>query len=134
MEMSPQLRALLEQKVYGHVVTQNRDGSPQVTMVWMDVRDGKPSFNTNSSRVKSRNLKRNAKVLVSVQSLDDPQQYALLEGTATVTEAGSMDQINRLAKKYMNVDNYPYLQPGEVRVSVLVDLESVRGMGPWVVA
>ena len=131
MELSPELRALLEQKVYGHVITMNRDGSPQVTMVWMNVHNGKSSFNTNLARQKARNLKRDPRVMVSVQALENPQQYALLMGTATVTEAGALDHINALAQKYMGTD-YTNLQPGEVRVSVDIDLQQVRGAGPWV--
>ena len=113
------------------MVTQNRDGSPQVTMVWMDVHNGKAAFNTNTNRQKARNLKRNPKVLVSIQGLDNPQQYALLAGTATVTEAGALEHINALANKYTGHD-YANLQPGEVRVSVTIDLDEVRGAGPWV--
>ena len=131
MELSPELHALLEQKVYGHVITMNRDGSPQVTMVWMNVHNGKASFNTNLARQKARNLKRDPRVMVSVQALENPQQYALLMGTATVTEAGALDHINALAQKYMGTD-YTNLQPGEVRVSVDIDLQQVRGAGPWV--
>ena len=131
MELSPELRALLEQKVYGHVITMNRDGSPQVTMVWMNVHNGKASFNTNLARQKARNLKRDPRVMVSVQALENPQQYALLMGTATVTEAGALDHINALAQKYMGTD-YTNLQPGEVRVSVDIDLQQVRGAVPWV--
>ena len=33
MELSPALRALLERPAFGHVITMNRDGSPQVTLV-----------------------------------------------------------------------------------------------------
>ena len=131
MELSPELHALLEQKVYGHVITMNRDGSPQVTMVWMNVHNGKASFNTNLARQKARNLKRDPRVMVSVQAIENPQQYALLMGTATVTEAGALDHINALAQKYMGTD-YTNLQPGEVRVSVDIDLQQVRGAGPWV--
>ena len=131
MDLSPELRALLEQKVYGHVITMNRNGSPQMTMVWMNVHNGKAAFNTAMGRVKARNLKRDPRVMVSVQALDNPQQYALLVGTATVAEAGAIDHINALARKYMGTD-YPNLQPGEVRVSVDIDLEAVRGTGPWV--
>ena len=130
MDLSPELRALLDQKIYGHVITMNRDGSPQVTMVWMDVHNGKAAFNTAMKRMKARNLKRDPRVMVSVQALDNPQQYALLVGTATVTEAGAIDHINALAHKYMGTD-YPNFQPGEVRVSVDIDLTAVRGSGPW---
>jgi PPOX class probable F420-dependent enzyme len=131
MDLSPELRMLLEKKSFGHVVTLNRDGSPQVTMVWVDVRNGKPSFNTNTARQKGRNLARNPRVLMSVQDPDNPAQYALIEGTARVSEAGAVDQINHLARKYTNADRYPNFMPGEVRIAVDIDVERIGGRGPW---
>ena len=126
-----ELRALLTKQAYGHVVTINRDGSPQISMVWMDIRDGVASFNTAIGRRKERNLRRDPRVVVSVGDPDRPQQYALLWGTATLTEQGAVDQIHRLAKKYLDRDQYT-VQPGERRVTVNITVERVAGRGPWV--
>ena len=41
----------------------------------------------------------------------------MVSGTATVVEEGALEHINLLAKKYLGEDNYPYLGPGEQRVS-----------------
>jgi len=132
MELSPELRALLDKKAFGHVVTLNKDGSPQVTLVWMDVHNGKPAFNTNTIRQKGRNLARDNRVWVSVQDPDNPMEYALIEGTVQVSEEGALDHINALTKKFTGADEYPYLQPGEVRISVDVEVTRVTGRGPWV--
>jgi len=131
MDMSPELRALLEKKAFGHVITMNRDGSPQVTLVWMDVHNGKPSFNTNTIRQKGRNLARDQRVMVSVQDPDNLAQYALIEGTAQVSEEGALEHINQVARKFTGGD-YANLQPGEVRITVDVDIDRVTGRGPWV--
>ncbi len=132
MELSPALRALLEKQTFGHVITMNRDGSPQVTLVWVEVRDGMPSFNTNQTRQKGRNLARDPRVMMSVQDPDNPREYALIEGTAKVSTDTAIDQINRLAGKYTGTAQYPNFQPGEVRITVDIEVARVTGRGPWV--
>lgn len=129
MEMSAELANLLDQKVFGHVTTQNRSGSPQITIVWMDVRNGKPSFNTARGRLKARNLERNPKTWVSIQSATNPREYAVLVGAATLIDEGADEQMDRLSNKYLGRD---YRAPaGEVRVTVEISLEELHGRGPW---
>jgi len=132
MDASPALKALLEKKALGHVITMNKNGSPQVTLVWMDVHNGKPSFNTNNARQKGRNLARDPRVMMSVQDPDNPREYALIEGTAKVSTDTAIDQINRLAGKYTGTAQYPNFQPGEVRITVDIEVARVTGRGPWV--
>ena len=96
MNLSPELRALLEKKAFGHVITMNPDGSPQVTLVWVDVHNEKPSFNTNTARQKGRNLSRDQRVMMSVQDPDNLGNYALIEGTAQVSTDGAAAQIDHL--------------------------------------
>ena len=130
MELSPELRGLLEKKALGHVITMNKNGSPQVTLVWMDVHNGKPSFNTNRARQKGRNLVRDNRVMVSVQDPDNPMMFAVIEGTATVTDDSSLQHINSVARKFTGAD-YANLQPGEQRITVDIEVSRVTGRGPW---
>ena len=125
-------RELLRRKVYAHVVTTNRDGTPQVTMVWVDEEDGDLVFNTALGRLKTRNIERDPRVVVSVQDDQDPQQYLLVHGAATVTTDGADEQIDRLAKKFMDVDSYPYRDAQQQRVKVRVAASRLGGAGPWV--
>jgi PPOX class probable F420-dependent enzyme len=81
-------RKVLEDKAYGHVVTFNPNGRPQVTMVWMDVEGNEALFNTAEGRKKPQNLQRDPRVIISVQNRSEPQSYLVLNGTATVTEKG----------------------------------------------
>lgn len=114
------------------VVTLNRDGSPQTTLVWVEAVDGVVSFNTASGRQKPRNLERDPRMTVSVQNPENPREYAVFEGTARVTEAGADEQIDRLAQKYLGQDKYPWRQPTETRLRVDLDVTAIKGMGPWV--
>lgn len=132
MDLSPELRALLEKKTFGHVITMNRDGSPQVTLVWVDVHNDRPSFNTNTERRKGRNLARDQRVIMSVQDPDDPGMYAVIHGVAQVSTEDALAQISHLAQKYTGRAEYGNFQPGEVRITVDIEVTRVGGRGPWV--
>ena len=80
------VKKLLQDKAYGHVVTFNAQGIPQLTMVWVDVDGDEVLFNTAEGRKKPQNLHRDPRVIVSVQDRDDPQAYAVFHGKARITE------------------------------------------------
>jgi hypothetical protein len=46
-----------------------------------------------------------------------------------ITEAGADDHIDRLAKKYLGQDRYPYRRQGEVRVTYKIVPERGSSMG-----
>jgi hypothetical protein len=105
------VKKLLHDKAYGHVVTFNAQGKPQLTMVWMDV-DG------------------DEVIIVSVQDRNDPQAYAVFHGKARVTETGADDHIDKLAKRFLNADKYPFRRPGETRLIVRISVDRIGGFGP----
>jgi hypothetical protein len=53
-----------------------------------------------------------------------------VHGTATLTEAGADPHIDKLAKRFLGADKYPYRQPGEKRVLVRVTVERLGGFAP----
>ncbi|HAM56736.1 MAG TPA: PPOX class F420-dependent oxidoreductase [Candidatus Rokubacteria bacterium] len=124
------VKKILLDKAYGHVITFNADGKPQVTMVWMDVDGDEVLFNTAEGRLKPRNLRRDPRVIISVQDRNDPQSCMVFHGQASVTEAGADEQIDRLAKRFLGADKYPFRRPGEKRVVVRVKVDRIGGYGP----
>lgn len=124
------VKKVLEDKAYGHILTYNPSGSPQLTMVWMDVDGDQPTFNTAEGRIKPRNLREDPRIRISIQDRNDPQAYVLLYGTATVSEEGADKQIDKLAKRFLGLDEYPFRQPGETRLTVRMDVDRIGGMGP----
>ena len=124
------VRKILQDKAYGHVVTFNADGKPQLTMVWMDVEGDEVLFNTADGRLKPKNLRRDPRVIVSVQDRNDPQSYLVFHGRASVTESGADEHIDTLAKRFLGVDKYPFRQPGEKRLLVRVKVDRIGGYGP----
>src|SRR5262249_39500783 len=123
-------RKVLQDKAYGHVVTSASNGRPQVTMVWMDAEGDEVLFNTAEGRTKLQNLRRDPHVTISVQDRHNPQAYLLVHGTASAAEAGADAHIDKLAKRFLGVDKYPYRQPGEKRLLVRVQVDRLGGFAP----
>jgi PPOX class probable F420-dependent enzyme len=124
------LRTLLEDKAYGHVVTLNAKGQPRLTMVWMDVDGNEVLFNTAEGRKKLQDLRRDPRVVVSVQDPNNPQAYAVFHGQArTITEEGARAHIDKLANRFLGVDKYPG-PPTETRLIVRISVDRISGVGP----
>src|SRR5512146_2412574 len=116
------LRKVLVATAYGHVITFSADGSPQVTMVWMDAEGNQPLFNTADGRIKVTNLRRDARIMVSVQDRNNAQSYAVIRGKAKITAEGADEHIDRMAKRFLGMDKYPWRAPGERRLLVRIDI------------
>lgn len=124
-------RALVLDRAYGHVVTINCDGSPQVSMVWMDADGDDLIFNTHEGRQKPRNLRRDPRIWVSIPSRHDPQQYLLVSGTARVEAAGAVEHVLKIAERFMGRPQTREQWPQE-RLIVRITPERITSSGPWV--
>jgi len=123
-------RDIFDKKAFAHIATVGKDGTPQVTPVWLDFDNGLIRFNTARGRVKERNLRANPNVALAIQDPDNPYRYVQIRGRVTeMTEEGADAHIDALAKKYLGQDRYPFRQPGEVRLMVKIRPERVQSMG-----
>jgi len=122
-------REFLENPFVGVVTDLRPDGSPHSTIVWVDVDDNGVSFNTAHGRAKPTYIARDGRVSLTVVDPQDPYRWLSVSGTATLVDEGADDQIDRLAKKYIGADTYPFRQPGEERVSVRIAIEKLDGRG-----
>jgi PPOX class probable F420-dependent enzyme len=121
---------LLQKKAFASLATVMPDGSPQVTPVWFDVEDGLIRVNSARGRVKDRNMRRNARVALSILDPDNAYRYLGIRGRVVeVTEQGADAHIDALAKKYIGQDRYPWRGPGEVRVTYKIQPEHFNSMG-----
>jgi PPOX class probable F420-dependent enzyme len=121
---------LFQKKAFASLATLMPDGKPQVTPVWCDF-DGKHVLvNSAKGRVKDRNMRREPRVSLALIDPDNPYRYLQLQGhVVEITESGADAHIDRLAKKYMGVDQYPFRQPGEVRVLYKIEPDRASTMG-----
>jgi PPOX class probable F420-dependent enzyme len=129
-KLSDKQAELLRGRNWGTVTTLRSDGSPHSTPVWIDTDGENVLFNTSVGRAKERHLRRDPRISVVVLPADDQQSgYVSVTGTAEISEEGAVDHINKLAKKYVDLDEYPWLQPGEQRVIVTIKPDKVDSMG-----
>ncbi len=117
-------------KAFANIATVMPDGSPQVTPIWFDYTNGKIRINTARGRVKDKNMKVGAKVALAIMDPANPYRYIQVRGpVVNETEKGADAHIDSLAKKYMDVDKYPFHQPGVARVIYEIEPASVQVMG-----
>jgi PPOX class probable F420-dependent enzyme len=121
---------LLDKPSMAHLATLMPDGSPQVSPVWID-RDGDTLYvNSAEGRVKDKNMARDARVAISVTDPANPYRALMIRGKVKkITKDGADAHIDKMAKKYLGQDTYPFRQPGEVRVVYTIEATSAVGMG-----
>ena len=123
-------RDLFKKRAFASLSTLMPDGSPQVTPVWVDLEGDRVIFNSAKGRQKDRNVRRDPRVALALVDPDNPYRYLEIRGRVTeITEEGADAHIDKMAKKYLDVDKYPYRQPGEVRVIYKVQPEHATMMG-----
>jgi PPOX class probable F420-dependent enzyme len=123
-------RKFLEENPFvGTVTTLRDDGSPHSTIVWVDVEGDKVSFNTARGRAKSKHLEHDPRASLLMVDPNDSYKWVAVSGNAQLTEDGADAQIDKLAKKYLGQDEYPWRNPQEQRVKVLIEPERVDASG-----
>ncbi len=129
-------RAVLAGPNLGHVVTLNPDGSPQVSCVWVGVDGDEVVFASLGPWRKLRNLSRDARVVLSVESTEVNavgfREYLVLQGTARVEPGGAPELLQQLARVYLGPEvRFPPMDdppPGSV---VRITVDHIGGVGPW---
>jgi PPOX class probable F420-dependent enzyme len=131
-------RALLASAALAHVVTQQTDGTPQVSVVWVGLDGDEVLIGTQPGNAKVRNLRRNPRIILSIQGTELVHgfllEHLLLIGRATIDEAGPaawLALMDSLSEVYVGKP-YPYRAGGDQGVIVRVEVERVAGVGPWV--
>jgi PPOX class probable F420-dependent enzyme len=119
----------LSNPFYGVVATLREDGSPHQTVVWVDADDGDVVFNTAEGRTKPRNMRVNPLVALTVVDPANGYHWLSVSGTAELSHEGADAHIDKLAKKYLDADSYPFRKEGEVRVIVRIHAARIETAG-----
>jgi PPOX class probable F420-dependent enzyme len=104
---------LFERETFAVFATMMPAGTPQLTPVWISSEtvdgDDRILVNTARNRQKERNVKRNPLVGLCVMDPEDPYRYVSVRGEVEeVTNEGAEEHIDRLARRYMGVEEYPH--------------------------
>jgi PPOX class probable F420-dependent enzyme len=123
-------RRFLDDSPYvGVVTTLREDGSPHSTIVWVDVEGDKVSFNTALGRAKPKHLEHDPRASLLMVDPNDAFKWVAVSGPVEMTQDGADAQIDKLAKKYLGKDEYPWRNPEETRVKVLIKPEKIDATG-----
>lgn len=121
---------LFHKKAFGVLTTLMPDGSPQTQPVWVDYQDGNVWVNSAEGRQKDKNVRRDPRVAVAIIDPDNPYRYLEVRGKVEeITNEGASAHIDKMAKKYLGQDKYPYAQPGEKRVLYKIKPHKFHTMG-----
>jgi PPOX class probable F420-dependent enzyme len=129
-KLTEPVRKLIEEPNFGTLATLMPDGSPQTTVVWVDTDGEHVIVNTATGRQKPRNLERDGRVAISVVDRNNPYRQAAIRGRVVqMTQEGADAHIDKMAKKYLGKDQYPFHQPSEQRVIVKIEPQHVATNG-----
>ncbi len=129
VKLNDAAKKMIEGKNFASIATVMPDGSPQVTTVWVDHEGDTVLVNTAEGRLKHKNLIKNPKVALSVYDMSNPYNQVVVRGRVVeITRSGADDHIDKMAKKYMGKDKYPYHNPKQKRV--IVRIEPIRVSSP----
>lgn len=119
--LSERARRIIEGPNFASLATLMPDGSPHVSTIWIDHDGDDVVFNTAEGRVKTANIRRDPRVAISVFERADADEQVVIRGTVVeITRDGADDHIDKLAKKYLGVDDYPWRNPDLPRLLVRV--------------
>ena len=125
--LSSDERKLFEDKNFAFVATLNKDGSPQVTPTWVDT-DGKYVLIQHCHyKTQIQECSRDPRVAIAIADQANPYKAIFVKGKVVSIVKGkeAEDHIDKMAKKYIGQDKYPYRQPGEDRVLLKVEPSKV---------
>jgi PPOX class probable F420-dependent enzyme len=112
-------RDLLEAE-FASFATIGADGFPHVTEVWFLFDEGELKLSLNTSRLKTRNLRKRPECSLLVLDLQNPYRYLEVRGNARIEPDDNYAFARKLGAKY-DADLRQHDQPGEGRVVVTID-------------
>ncbi|MDQ1307801.1 MAG: hypothetical protein QG671_3635 [Actinomycetota bacterium] len=112
-------REMLDATEFANLATILPSGQPQLSVVWIEREGDEVLVSTTRGRRKTLNLEADPRATVLVYPRANPYSYVEIRGTATLTEEGGRELIDRLAQAYLGVDRYP-MDDGTDNVRVVV--------------
>lgn len=124
---------IIKDKNFAFLGTIMKDGRPQVSPIWIDIDDNNNIllFNTAQERIKHKNISRDPRVSLSLVDKNNPYSMVTIQGTVIEqTTIGADEHIDKLAKKYLNIDRYPSHSPSITRVICKIKPEKMYFLPP----
>jgi PPOX class probable F420-dependent enzyme len=136
VQLADSARAIVESGRLAHLVTLNRDGSQQISCVWVGLDDEEIVSGHLRDQQKLRNVRRDPRVSLSIEGkeLQPPGllQYLVVHGRARITEGGAPELLQELAYRYLGPGTrFPPMEDPPPGYVLRIAVERVAGVGPW---
>lgn len=137
MRIPESVKALVDAGPHAHLTTLNKNGSPQVSLVWIGIENDEFVIGHMGLWQKVKNVMQDPRVSLSFLGREKSEigllEYVIVYGHAYITEGGAADLLQRLAYIYMgpNIEfpPEPYRHnPGYV---TRIKPKRLAGVGPW---
>jgi PPOX class probable F420-dependent enzyme len=123
------LQRLLQGRNLAFISTLSRDGSPHITPMWADMEGDIILINTFESSAKSKNIKKDPRIAISVVESNNPYNMVSIKGTVIdQTTEGADEHLKKLAKRYLGIGKYYYREPNRKRVILKIKPEKATGL------
>jgi PPOX class probable F420-dependent enzyme len=129
-------RAVLESDGLAHLVTINKDGSPQIAIVWVGLEGDEIVSAHLREQQKLRNIRRDPRVALSVETpITNPiglRECLIVHGRAAIEEGRAPELLQKLAHTYLGPDVvFPPMPDPPPGFRLRITVERVGGIGPW---
>lgn len=136
MVLPDSARELVESGALAHLVTLRRDGSPQVSCVWIGLDGDEIVSGHLGERQKLVNVGRDPRVALSLEGtrIHPPglKEYLVIHGRARVEAGGAPELLQRLAHVYLGPDvTFPPMDDPPAGFTLRITVERIGGVGPW---
>ena len=100
-------KRILDKHNFAHIATIMPDGSPQVSPMWVYRHGDEVMISTGVDRQKTRNLKRDNRVAISISDLDQPFPPLQIRGRVVeiITGEAAVEGFVEVTKKYTGAEH-----------------------------
>jgi PPOX class probable F420-dependent enzyme len=106
VSLPQQAKTWIDEHEFAMIATIQPDGQPQLSVVWVSYDGDDLLVSTVKGRRKHLNLERDPRVTVLVYPRGMPYTYVEVRGSATMTEEGGRELIDRLNDAYTGTGRY----------------------------
>jgi PPOX class probable F420-dependent enzyme len=110
---------------FATLATLGADGGPQLTEVWFLHEDGELKISLNTSRLKTKNLRKRAQCSLFLLDVSNPYRYVDVRGRARLEPDDDYAFANKVGAKYGGADLRDHDGPGDSRVVVTIEPDNV---------
>jgi len=120
--LSENAKKLIDAPNFATIATLMPDGSPQVAPIWVDREGDMIVINATESRQRTKNVRRDPRVAISIFDLKNPYSKIMVRGRVVeITKNGAEDHIDKLAMKYRGLAKYPAHDSKDPRVIIRIE-------------